>query len=77
MSKRKLSGLADVAVPALMISALWVSPSYAYLDPGTGSMLLTGILGIFAAITYTLRRFFYRLLRVFGIGGASRDTDED
>jgi uncharacterized membrane protein YedE/YeeE len=40
-------------------------PSFAYLDPGSGSMLLTAILGIFAATTYTLKGYFYKATKVF------------
>jgi len=76
MQSHKGANRADLAVCALLILALSAGPSHAYLDPGTGSMLLTGILGIFAAITYSLRRFFYRLMRVFR-PGAARDTSED
>jgi hypothetical protein len=35
-------------------------PSFAYLDPGSGSMLLTAILGVLAATTYTLKDYFHR-----------------
>ena len=60
-----LERVADIAVCTILIFFSSTSPSYAYLDPGTGSMLLTGILGIFAAITYTLRRYFYKILSFF------------
>jgi uncharacterized membrane protein YedE/YeeE len=40
-------------------------PSFAYLDPGSGSMLLTSILGILAATTYTLKGYFHKVTRVF------------
>tara|TARA_Y100001936_G_C15939683_1_gene594048 strand:- start:515 stop:715 length:201 start_codon:yes stop_codon:yes gene_type:complete len=39
-------------IAVIIILAFWVTPSYAYLDPGTGSILLQGILaGIASAIT--------------------------
>ena len=41
------------------------APSFAYLDPGSGSMLLTAILGLFAATTYTLKGYFHRVTKVF------------
>jgi hypothetical protein len=41
------------------------APSFAYLDPGSGSMLLTAILGILAATTYTLKDYFYRATKPF------------
>jgi len=40
-------------------------PSFAYLDPGSGSMLLTAILGILAATTYTLKGYFHKVARPF------------
>ena len=67
----------DVAVCVLLVTVMSAGPSYSYLAPGTGSVLLTGILGIFAAITYTLRRFFYRILRVFRPGAPERTSDDD
>ena len=60
-----------VIVNLLLI--LWVvsaTPAYAYLDPGTGSMLLQALLGaIAAAITvislyyHKVKAFFSRLLK--------------
>lgn len=49
--------------------------SYAYIDPGTGSMLTTAILGIFAAIGFTCRKYFYRLKRIFRRKDSSTDSD--
>jgi hypothetical protein len=40
-------------------------PSFAYLDPGSGSMLLTAILGILAAATYTLKGYFHKVTALF------------
>ena len=45
-----------IAVILLMISA--ASPAYAYLDPGSGGMLLYALAGIAAAVAYTLRGLF-------------------
>tara|TARA_B110000263_G_C15179764_1_gene450978 strand:+ start:471 stop:680 length:210 start_codon:yes stop_codon:yes gene_type:complete len=38
-------------------------PTYlhAYIDPGSGSALITAVLGFFAAIAYSFRKFFYNL----------------
>lgn len=40
-------------------------PSFAYLDPGSGSMLLTAILGVLAATTYTLKGYFHKATGLF------------
>lgn len=68
----------------LMILALPV-PALAYLDPGTGSMLLQVILGGIAAVAVAVKLFWYRILAVFGIkktidengGGGSGSTGQD
>jgi len=65
MSKKdKLILFAQVMV----ISNLFVpSVAYAYVDPGSGSVIVTTILGFIAAIGYTFRKYFYKLKRtLFG-----------
>ncbi|EJN13308.1 hypothetical protein PMI42_03332 [Bradyrhizobium sp. YR681] len=42
--------------------------SFAYLDPGAGSMILTSILGIVAATIYTLKGYMHRITGVFRRG---------
>ena len=41
------------------------SASYAYIDPGSGSALVTAILGFFAAIGYIVQKNYYRFKRLF------------
>ena len=38
------------------------SPAYAYLDPGTGSMLLSAVIGVAAAVGLAVRMFWYRIV---------------
>lgn len=44
---------------AFMVSG--IVHAHAYIDPGSGSVLTTAIIGFFAAIAYTCRKYFYRL----------------
>jgi hypothetical protein len=44
-----------------------VSPAYAYLDPGTGSAILQGVIGALAAIAVVAKLYWHRLIRFFGI----------
>jgi hypothetical protein len=58
----------NVAWTALLGGAFYListCPSLAYLDPGSGSMLLTAILGILAATTYTLKGYFHKVTALF------------
>jgi hypothetical protein len=56
--------------------ALWVvvmlvaflsiaSPAYAYLDPGTGSMLVSAVIGVAAAVGLAVKMFWYRIVGLF------------
>lgn len=53
-----------------------VEPLQAYLDPGSGSMLLQVILGGIAAIGVALKLFWYRIRVAVGIGKKSAGEDE-
>jgi hypothetical protein len=40
---------------------LVAQPAEAYIDPGTGSAVTAAILGFFAAVAYTFRKYLYRI----------------
>lgn len=43
------------------------SSAFAYIDPGTGSAVLQGILAALAAIGLTLKLYWHRFLKLLGI----------
>jgi hypothetical protein len=43
------------------------SSAHAYLDPGTGSIILQGIIGALAAIAVALKLYWHKLLKLLGI----------
>ena len=48
-------------VIVLLVAALAAaSPAYAYLDPSTGSMIISAVIGIVAALALALKMFWYR-----------------
>ena len=51
------SGHAMLVLLVLVLPA----PAHAYVDPGTGSVITTAILGLFAAVAYTFRKYMYRI----------------
>ena len=53
--------IALVLVACLSIA----SPAYAYLDPGTGSMLISAVIGVAAAVALAVKMFWYRLIGFF------------
>lgn len=48
----------------LISNLLFPSSAFAYVDPGSGSVIVTTVLGFLAAIGYTFRKYFYRLRRL-------------
>ena len=53
-------GLRGMVIAAL-IGIGYVSPAYAYLDPGTGSILLQGLLAAIAGATAALGLYWQRI----------------
>ena len=53
----------------------YTSPAYAYLDPGTGSMLLTGLIAGLAAIISFLS-IYWQKVKAFFVK-QEPDTDKD
>lgn len=54
------------AAAVLLLAALgWAPSAWAYLDPGTGSMILSAIVGLVATVTLAVKTWWYRLRRWF------------
>jgi O-antigen/teichoic acid export membrane protein len=57
----------------LAICLLSVSPAaFAYLDPSTGSMVVSAIVGIFASIALAVKTYWYKIKGFF-----KRDSKQD
>ena len=52
------------AVLGMLVSLLFFPTiAFAYMDPGSGSVIVTTILGLIAAVGYTCRKYFYKIKR--------------
>lgn len=56
----------------IFISFICISPLFAYLDPGSGSMLLYFIMGIFASLIYYFKGIIYKIRTFFSSGKADK-----
>ena len=56
--------------------ALFTQPAWAYLDPGTGSMLLQVILGGIAAIGVALKLFWHKIRVALGFSKKTVDAED-
>jgi hypothetical protein len=61
----------------LIVVLTFATPAYAYLDPGTGSAILQGLLAGLAAIVVVGKLYWHRLKRMFGFGkGKTEEIDQ-
>ena len=56
---------------------LAVSPAYAYLDPGTGSMLLQLLLGGVAGVVLIFKMYWARIKQFFGGSSDNNSRSEN
>jgi O-antigen/teichoic acid export membrane protein len=76
-SKRLTRSLLAIATLFMLL----VSPAaFAYLDPSTGSMVISAIVGIFASIALALKTYWYKIKGFFKRdskqGSGSRESPE-
>lgn len=57
----------NFSIVALLCLVFLPINAFAYLDPGTGSAMLQGILGALAAIAMVMKLYWHRLLRMLGL----------
>ena len=63
----------ELLLAVIALSLLTVSPAaFAYLDPSTGSMVVSAIVGIFASIALALKTYWYKIKSFF-----RRDNKQD
>jgi len=72
MSNRQNSKV-FIAITTSLLLGVWTVPAYAYLDPGTGSMLIQGIIGAVAAVGVTLKLYWHKIKLMF----SGRKTEDD
>lgn len=69
------------ALTILIIAMLASRPAHAYLDPSTGSMIVTAIVGLFASIALAVKTYWYKLKALFRgdkkRGDDSKESSED
>ena len=63
--RRSVDKIAGTLTLGLVFYLTSTHESFAYLDPGSGSMILTSILGILAATIYTLNGYLHRIASIF------------
>jgi uncharacterized membrane protein len=61
---------------SLMAVVILTTPAYAYLDPGTGSILLQALIGGVAASVTVVSMYYQRIRAYFSGHTAAKKSDE-
>ena len=63
----------------LTLAVLLVVPltAQAYLDPTTGSMVISAIVGLFASLALAIKTYWYRIKSFFKPRSAESDNDDE
>jgi FtsZ-interacting cell division protein ZipA len=63
-----------------MLFAIATQPAFAYIDPGSGSAIMSVIIGFFVAIGVLVKTFWYKIKSFFGFSKVEKtriDSNED
>jgi hypothetical protein len=70
----------DASVALMVAMVGFVPPAFAYLDPSTGGMIISAILGLLATIGLALKTYWYKVKNLFGgskVNATTVETDQD
>ena len=62
----------------MVLAALLLTPvsAWAYLDPSTGSMVISAVVGLFASLVLAVRTYWYKLKGLFRRRPAAMEDDD-
>jgi O-antigen/teichoic acid export membrane protein len=75
---RKSNPVSRPVVAMFGLCLLFVSPAaFAYLDPSTGSMVVSAIVGIFASIALAVKTYWYKIKGFFKRDNKQESASEE
>lgn len=57
--------------------ALWIQPAMGYIDPGSGSAIMSAIIGFFVAVSLGVKTYWYKLKGMFSSSSNEQKTPEE
>ena len=78
MTKYRSSRRLEFRLYLLVAITLLMMPvsAMAYLDPTTGSMVISAIVGLFASLVLAIKTYWYRIIKFFKGAPAASDADD-
>jgi hypothetical protein len=61
----------------ILIFIFFSNTANAYIDPGTGSALIQGLIGALAAIIISLKLYWHKLLKFLGIRKSDNENKKE
>ena len=61
---------------AFTLIAFMAQPAFAYIDPGSGSAIMSVIIGFFVAIGVLIKTFWYKIKSFFGFKKVKKTNNE-
>ena len=58
-----------------VLMGLSSTPAFAYIDPGSGSAILSMLIGLFVALGVIVKTFWYKILSLLGLSRPERDLE--
>jgi O-antigen/teichoic acid export membrane protein len=62
---------------AFTLIAFMAQPAFAYIDPGSGSAIMSVIIGFFVAIGVLIKTFWYKIKSFFGFSKTKKSINEN
>lgn len=66
--------LRPVLAAVFLSLGMLAEPAWAYLDPGTGSMIISAIVGLFATVGLAVKTYWYKIKAFFRSDGTRADA---
>jgi len=67
----------NILILSVVFLSLWIQPAVAYIDPGSGSAIMSAIIGFFVAVGLAIKTFWYKIKSFFTPGKKQRKSDSD
>ncbi|MFA0113363.1 hypothetical protein AB4407_06660 [Vibrio sp. 10N.261.46.E11] len=65
-----------ITMTFMTFMASWVPPAMAYIDPGSGSAIMSAIVGGFVAVSLAIKTYWYKIKSLF-VKGKSKKVEEE
>jgi hypothetical protein len=49
----------------IILISLWAQPVLAYIDPGSGSAIMSALIGAFVALSLVIKTYWYKIKSLF------------